>query len=328
MKQLMIIGLSIVVLTLLAPQVAWANTACGGTTYPSSNAVVEHEVIYLTNLERESAGLPPLALNTDLRDIARYHSQDMINDGYAAHESYDVVNGSLVQVCTLWERLETAYVYSAAGENIAGGTYTDTAAEVVASWMASDSHRANILSPNFREIGVGYRYASDSQYTNYWTQDFGTQPFDYPLIIDLEAMETDSTTVDVYIYGVWDEVRLRNDDGSWSSWQPFTNEMTWTLNDVPGERTVTAELLSYSRSTNTVLTADTILLNSAVPLAVDLRQSDAGSAWHMLPLTAIVLLTLLTVLVYASNASAAAIPESAAPSTRAPLKPSPANRMR
>ena len=56
----------------------------------------------------------------------------------------------------------------AAGENIAMGQ--PTAASVMNAWMNSPGHKANILSVNFTEIGVGV--AKDASGTIYWTQQF------------------------------------------------------------------------------------------------------------------------------------------------------------
>jgi uncharacterized YkwD family protein len=58
--------------------------------------------------------------------------------------------------------------YMAAGENIAKGQ--PTSAAVMSSWMNSPGHKANILSENFTEIGVGV--AKDANGTIYWTQQF------------------------------------------------------------------------------------------------------------------------------------------------------------
>jgi uncharacterized protein YkwD len=58
--------------------------------------------------------------------------------------------------------------YSAAGENIAKGRLSASA--VVQGWMNSPGHRANILSNNYTQIGIGL--ATDSTGTNYWTQMF------------------------------------------------------------------------------------------------------------------------------------------------------------
>ena len=58
--------------------------------------------------------------------------------------------------------------FSAAGENIASGQKTP--AEVVAAWMNSPGHRANILSPTYNQLGVGL--ATSKSGKNYWTQMF------------------------------------------------------------------------------------------------------------------------------------------------------------
>ena len=71
-----------------------------------------------------------------------------------------------------WDRMEFAgYNWSAAGENIAGGQ--NSPAAVVNAWMNSDGHCANIMNPNFEDIGVGYYPGGD--YGHYWTQVFGRQ---------------------------------------------------------------------------------------------------------------------------------------------------------
>lgn len=58
--------------------------------------------------------------------------------------------------------------FRAAGENIAQGQATPQV--VVTAWMNSPGHRANILSTNFTEIGVGY--AAGGPGRHYWTQMF------------------------------------------------------------------------------------------------------------------------------------------------------------
>ncbi|MGN0579072.1 MAG: CAP domain-containing protein, partial [Ruminiclostridium sp.] len=59
--------------------------------------------------------------------------------------------------------------YGAAGENIAAGQRS--ASEVMESWMNSSGHRQNILSSNFRKIGIGL-YKSPDGYGYYWVQIF------------------------------------------------------------------------------------------------------------------------------------------------------------
>jgi len=63
------------------------------------------------------------------------------------------------------------YSFSAAAENIAAGY--GSPADVVAGWMGSEGHRANILG-TYVHIGVGYTYEPNSDWGTYWTATFGT----------------------------------------------------------------------------------------------------------------------------------------------------------
>jgi hypothetical protein len=124
----------------------------------------ESEVIELVNAEREAQGLHPLVYDDRLAAAARDHSEDLGVQDYFSHTSLD---GR-----TVGDRLvEAGYYYNTYGENIAAGQPTPEV--VMNSWMASSGHRANILNPNFCDIGVGYVYVPGSTYGHYWTQDFG-----------------------------------------------------------------------------------------------------------------------------------------------------------
>lgn len=123
-------------------------------------------VLDLTNQQRAQAGLPPLTLDPALNSSALAHSQDMASHNFFSHTGSD---GSSVD-----QRIRAAG-YSplwAWGENIAAGQPSPE--EVVNAWMNSPSHRANILSPYYHEIGVAYVYAAGTTYLHYWTQDFAS----------------------------------------------------------------------------------------------------------------------------------------------------------
>jgi uncharacterized protein YkwD len=129
----------------------------------SAAAAIRLEVISLTNIERAKVGCPALILDLRLAGAAQEHSQDMAAHNYFDHNSLD---GR-----TAFERITDAgYAYSAAAENIAAGQQTPAA--VMAGWMNSPGHRANILNCSLTQIGVGY--AIGGSYGFYWTQDFGT----------------------------------------------------------------------------------------------------------------------------------------------------------
>jgi uncharacterized protein YkwD len=134
----------------------WAATATS----------VERSVWTLTNQERAEYNLAGLSLNGDLVASARAHSADMAAQNYFDHT--DLEGGSP------GDRIAASgYEARSWGENIAAVYATPQA--VVDGWMNSEGHKANILSENFCDIGVGYAYDGESQYGHYWTQHFGRQ---------------------------------------------------------------------------------------------------------------------------------------------------------
>ena len=118
----------------------------------------EQEVVRLVNAQRAQNGLKPLAEHWELSRVARYKSADMAGKRYFSHES--PTYGSPYQMMRSF-----GISFRSAGENIAYGQRTPAA--VVAAWMNSSGHRANILNSSYTHIGVGYHEAG-----NYWTQMF------------------------------------------------------------------------------------------------------------------------------------------------------------
>jgi len=141
-----------------------AKTTPAKTTTTSSSAAdrkLVQEVITLVNQERAKQGLAPLKENVKLSSVAKIKSGDMVANNYFDHTS--PTYGSPFDMMKKF-----GITYTAAGENIAMGQ--PTAASVMSAWMNSPGHRANILSKNFTEIGVGI--ARDKSGTIYWTQQF------------------------------------------------------------------------------------------------------------------------------------------------------------
>lgn len=127
------------------------------------NGVVEDSVLTLINGERAGMGLAPLLLDLGLDAAAEAHSLDMATTPCFQHDSCDGTNWA--------DRVRTYYSVPAGfGEIIAAGYSTPEA--VVAAWMDSPGHRANILNGDFRVAGVGL--AMGGLYGRYWTVDFGT----------------------------------------------------------------------------------------------------------------------------------------------------------
>jgi len=118
------------------------------TKYPSvlgiSTDITSEQLLTLVNQKRQENGLPPLSFSPELATAARSKANDMFSKNYWAHNSPD---GK-----TPWEFLkEAGYNYVYAGENMARGF--NTSADVTNAWMVSPTHRANVLSPNYSDVG-------------------------------------------------------------------------------------------------------------------------------------------------------------------------------
>ncbi|MFF9119856.1 CAP domain-containing protein [Streptomyces massasporeus] len=129
---------------------------------PDGLAGTAAAVIDLTNRERTRHGLPPLSADPLLTTAAQAHSADMVARAFCAHTAPD--GGQP------WDRAAAAgSTRRSVGENIACGQRSP--ADVVEGWMNSPGHRANILTPGFTHIGVGF--AGGGRAGTYWTQLFG-----------------------------------------------------------------------------------------------------------------------------------------------------------
>lgn len=127
----------------------------------ASASSFESRVVQLVNAERQKAGLPALTLDSSISNVARLKSQDMADNNYFSH--YSPTYGSAGEMMK-----KQGISFKTFGENIASGQRSPEA--VVAEWMHSEGHKANILSSGFGRIGVGY--ATNANGTPYWTQMF------------------------------------------------------------------------------------------------------------------------------------------------------------
>jgi len=115
------------------------------------------EVIRLTNVERAKADLPPLAFNIELLAVAQLRAEES-----ARKFSHTRPNGQP------WNTAFTEFnIVGHRGENLAYGQRTPQ--RVVAAWMASTGHRANIMNPRYDLLAVGVHYKGS---TIYWAQAF------------------------------------------------------------------------------------------------------------------------------------------------------------
>src|SRR3972149_10673467 len=103
------------------------------------------EVIRLTNEKRVANGFSPLTTNAVLSQAAQAKGADMLNKDYWAHVAPDGTQP--------WYFFTNfGYKYRYAGENLARDFQNPTSA--VEAWMASPSHKENLLSSKYKEIGI------------------------------------------------------------------------------------------------------------------------------------------------------------------------------
>jgi uncharacterized protein YkwD len=103
------------------------------------------------NAIRSAHGLAPLHVSAALTAAAAYHSRELAAGGYFAHTSAD---GS-----AFWKRIERWYAPQPSGswtvgENLLWSSPGVDASQALVAWMNSPEHRANILSPDWREVGI------------------------------------------------------------------------------------------------------------------------------------------------------------------------------
>jgi uncharacterized protein YkwD len=143
--------------------VSFKGCPTGQENVSAENEAFEKKVMEIVNTERKKLGKPALVWNANLARAARYHAADMATDGYFEHDSYDVINGQQVKVCSTFERIgKFGRGYA---ENIAWGSTTPEGA--MNQWMNSPGHYQNIMGSH-ESIGVGF-------YKNRWVQVFGSK---------------------------------------------------------------------------------------------------------------------------------------------------------
>ena len=133
---------------------------------------VSEEVLQLVNQARvkarrcgtqDFAAVPPLVLNDKLGAAAATQANDMAALGVLSHRGSDESNAV--------ERVErSGYSWQTVGENVAAGP--ETAREAVDGWLSSPGHCANIMNPDFTEMGVAYAINPKQKIGIYWAQVF------------------------------------------------------------------------------------------------------------------------------------------------------------
>jgi len=132
-------------------------------------------VLCLVNKQRDKAGLGNLHRDKRLQRAAQRHSDRM--DGTGCFDHTCGGEGELGARLESVDYIEGGLSHFAYGENIAWGRHRlGTPQEIVDAWMHSSGHRANILSRQFRDVGVGFTKGSPSSgraNAGIYTMDFG-----------------------------------------------------------------------------------------------------------------------------------------------------------
>jgi uncharacterized protein YkwD len=125
---------------LAAAAVALLAVPAAGASLSSPEATL----LQAMNAARAAHGLAPLRVDPRLEQAARFHSREMLADGAFEHGAFGA------------RMARSRVAGSLAGENLAWGVGSrGTARGIVAAWLASPEHRANLLRPTFTRVGVG-----------------------------------------------------------------------------------------------------------------------------------------------------------------------------
>lgn len=144
-------------------------------------AIFPASIVAFTNAERADASLGVLIENPVLQAAAQRKADDMAARGYFSHVGPDGKQP--------WDWMkEEGYDYRYAGENLAVNFYDSS--DVVHAWMASPSHKANIVKTTYTEIGIG---VADGVYqgrpSTFVVQFFGT-----PRALAAASVQTSQST--------------------------------------------------------------------------------------------------------------------------------------
>jgi uncharacterized protein YkwD len=238
------------------------------------------QLVMLVNQFRTQNNLPPLKVDPALSKAAQDYTLRLSAGDFFGHNDPDFGCNKPSDRAVAAGYLNWAII----GENLAAGYATPEAA--FNGFMQSPGHRAAMLKPDFREIGVGYFYdAGDASnvrisgtgscpygntagpYRHYWAQEFGARNNNglpvMPVIINSEAATTQQREVTLYIYGgmsstTWaQQMRFSENGANWSAYEKYASSKQYTLSAGNGPKTVYVQL-SDGAATQTV--SDTIYL--------------------------------------------------------------------
>ena len=228
-----------------------------------------HDYAVQVNQLRLRYNLPPLKLNAQLCNAAQTHAETIAQTGTITHAD---AHGRRAD----YRASAAGYFYHRLGENLAAGQPTWERA--LHAWLNSPDHRANLLTPDYRELGIGFA-GSASRYRTVWAQLLGARRTAYPVIINLDAYAADTPEVAVYVHGAREAraMRYRINDGAWSAWQSPTEWLECELPHREGFHTITVQIQIGERVFEA---SDEIYLQSGVVLAQVAGDGERDDARH------------------------------------------------
>jgi uncharacterized protein YkwD len=173
-RRLVAVVAALAAIALCAPAAASADDCAGADLVPATDnlAAVGQATLCLLNQQRAANGVAALTENGRLTSASAGYSQRMVSEAFFAHEAPDGA--------TLVDRL-TGAGYSVddaivVGENIGWGQGAlARARSMVQAWMDSPGHRANLLSDDYTEVGLGIVLGTPDDHSlgATYTTDFG-----------------------------------------------------------------------------------------------------------------------------------------------------------
>jgi uncharacterized protein YkwD len=174
LRGIRIAALAGIVAALLVPQAGSAGRNSGVTRVTTLDAALVVQV----NAFRAAHGLTPLRVSPFLAAAARAHSTQMARRGYFSHNS---ANGSPFSSRIATYYPARGYRSWTVGENLLWASPDVGAARALRLWLSSPPHRANLLNPAWREIGLAAVHATrapgvyGNSPTTIVTADFGAR---------------------------------------------------------------------------------------------------------------------------------------------------------
>jgi len=162
MKRFAALVLALMTVAVLGAGQAAASRAAAAVPVKSGterSVTLEDEILQALNQIRADNGLRPLKQSNALRTAAAGHSVALLGAGVFQHESPD---GTTFDVRIRRDYSTRGFFSWSVGENLLATTGTLSAAEAVRLWMNSPPHRRNILSPGWRDAGIGAVYTASA----------------------------------------------------------------------------------------------------------------------------------------------------------------------